>query len=217
MTFHEKGFRSLGAMGVPANDSSAGSARQLHSYVTNDDRAAVETSNYFDALLDPRRVKIGDLLLVSYDVDGTPGFRSYVVNIVSSHVVPVPEQGDDAGASARAVVPTSDGLTTGLIYDTDKMVVATSAGANNILCLPPATAKTRGREIAIWVVPSTNCELQTHRGSSDTINNVNCGGGAVEALLTHTQFYIARQHLDNGWLLQAFTALGAVATAIVPD
>lgn len=121
------------------------------------------------------------------------------------------------GAAPRAVVPTTDGLTTGLILDTDSFVEATSAGANNILCLPKATAAARGRRVLIWVVPSTNCELQTFRGSSDTINNVNCGGGAVEALLTHTQFYVATQHLATGWLLQAFTALGAVATPIIPD
>lgn len=121
------------------------------------------------------------------------------------------------GQTPRAVVPTSDGLTTGLILDTDVVVEATSAGANNILCLPRATAAKRGRQIKIWVKPSTNCELQSARGSGDTINNVDCSGGAVEALLTHSQWYIATQHLATGWLLQAFTALGAVATAIVPD
>jgi hypothetical protein len=218
MTFHDKGFRSIATpMGQPATDSSPGETRQIHTFVTNDDRAAVETSGYFNVLwTGARRVKKGDLLDVVYDIDSTPGHRRYVINIVSNVVVLLPAA-DDLGALPRAVVPTSDGLTTGLILDTDSFVEATSAGANNILCLPKAQPETRGREIMIWVVPSTNCELQTFRGSSDTINNVNCGGGAVEALLTHTQLYIARQHLATGWLLQAFTALGAVATAIVPD
>lgn len=87
MTFHEKGFRSIGVMGQPATDSAAGETRQIHTFVTNDDKAAVETANYFDALLDPRRIKKGDLILVSGDVDGTEWFRIYVLDIVASHVV----------------------------------------------------------------------------------------------------------------------------------
>lgn len=217
MAFHEKGFRSLGVMGIPATDSAAGSVRQLHSYVTNDDRAALETAEYFDDLLDPRRVKDGDVLLVSHDVDGSPGGRYYLITISGGHVVLSPFLVEYAGGTPRAVVPTSDGLTTGLILDGDTFVEATSANAAHILQLPPATAATRGREILIWVKPSTNCELQTASGSGDTINNVDCSGGAVEALLTHSQLYICRQHLATGWLLQAITALGAVATAIVPD
>lgn len=218
MTFHEKGFRSMATpMGVPSDLAAAGETRQLHTYVTDDDRAAIETSNYFDVLWTAqRRVKKGDLLDVVYDIDGTPGHRRYVITIVSSHVVLTPA-GDDLGGVPRAVVPTSDGLTTGLILDTDSFVEATSGGANNWLTLPLASEATRGREIWIWVVPSTNCELRTPATANQTINNVACGSSANEALLTHSQLYICRQHLATGWLLQAYTALGAVATAIVPD
>ena len=125
--------------------------------------------------------------------------------------------GSSVPAVPRAVVPTSDGLTTGLLYFTDRFVEATSANAAHWLTLPLATAATRGKELWIWVVPSTNCELRTPASADQTINNVACGSSANEALLTHTQLYICRQHLATGWLLQAFTALGAVATAIVPD
>lgn len=116
----------------------------------------------------------------------------------------------------RAVVPTTDGLTTGLIAADDVFVEATSGGANNILTLPEATEATRGQQIKIWVVPSTNCELRTPAASTQTINGVD-SSGAQEALLTHTQLYVCTQHLATGWLLEAKTALGAVATAIVPD
>lgn len=88
MAFHEKGFRSLATpMGQPADNSAAGETRQIHTFVTNDDKAAVETSNYFDALLTPKRVKAGDLMVISYDVDGTPGGRWYVLSISGGHVV----------------------------------------------------------------------------------------------------------------------------------
>jgi hypothetical protein len=216
MAFHEKGFRSNATpLGQPADNSSPGEARQLHTFVTNDDRAAIETSGYFNVLwTGARRVKSGDILDVVYDIDSSPGHRRYVVTIVASAVVLVPA-GDDLGSVPREVVPTADGLTTGLILDTDSFVEATSAGANNFLTLPLASNATRGREIWIWVVPSTNCELRTPASSNNTINNVD--SDTSEALLTHSQLYIARQHLATGWLLQAFTALGAVATAIVPD
>lgn len=217
MTFHASGFRSLGIMGLPSATAEPGNVRQLHSYITNDDRAAIETTGYFNALATPKgKVRTGDQFLVTFDVDGTPDCRHYVLTVVPGTSVALKPMGDDKGAAPRAVVPTADGLTTGLILDTDEFVEATSAGANNILTLPAASAATRGREILIWVVASTNCELRTPAGGTDTINNVACGAGN-EALLTHSQLYIARQHLATGWLLQAFTALGAVATAIVPD
>ena len=217
MTFHANGFRSQATpLGIPSATSEPGNVRQWHTYVTNDDKSAIETSGYFDALLTPsKKVRAGDLLEVSYDVDGTPGRAAYTLDIVNSSVV-LRAGGDDKGSGVRAITATADGLTTGLIRDTDDFVEVTSANANHIVTLPEATEATRGREIWIWVLPSTNCELRTPDASGQTINNVD-SDGTQEALLTHSQLYICRQHLATGWLLQAFTALGAVATAIVPD
>ncbi len=216
MTFHSSGFKSIAFMGTPSNTPSPGSRPQWHTYVTNDTKAQIEAAEYFDALLTPaKKIKAGDFFDVLFDLDGTPGRATYQVSIVSSHVVLVPS-GEDRGGVPRSITATTDGLTTGLILGTDDFVEVTSADANHIVTLPTATAATRGREIWIWVLPSTNCELRTPAASGQTINNVDSDGSA-EALLTHTQLYICRQHLATGWLLQAITALGAVATAIVPD
>lgn len=216
MTFNIKGFQTLHAMGSPSG--TAGSRNALHSYVTNDLPSVVETADYFLSIY--KNLKVGDLILTVLDIDATspqrPVNRNYVVTASSSTTVTIDREDADSGEATRAVVPTAAGLTTGLIYDTDSFVVATSANANHILKLPACSEATRGREFLIWVVPSTNCELQT-TGTGDTINDVDCSGGAVEALLTHTQFYRVTQHLATGYLLQAFTALGAVATPIVPD
>lgn len=183
---------------------------------TAEDRAAVETAGYFNGLAEIS--KIGETIMASLDLDGTPQLQFYMINGNDGTNVTVARADDDtAGGGVRAVIPTANGLTTGLILPTDSFVEATSAGANNILTLPAASAQTRGREVWIWVKPSTNCELQTAGASGNTINNVDCSGGAVEALLTHSQLYVCRQNLATGWLLQAFTGLGAVATAIVPD
>lgn len=204
--------------GAGISYGSGASIKQLQDweYASNDDVATVETASFFDDIAD--EAKVGEIIKARLDLDGTPVLRHYIISAITSGVVTVTRASDElASLGARAVVPTANGLTTGLILPSDRMVVATSGGANNILSLPACSAATRGREIWIWVVPSTNCELQTAAGSGDTINNVDCSGGAVEALLTHTQLYLCRQHLATGWLLQAMTALGAVATAIVPD
>lgn len=181
---------------------------------SDDDVATIETPAYFNGLA--ATLQVGEVIYGRVDLNGTPLLRNWLVSANDGTSVTVVRESDAAGGGTRAVVPTADGLTTGLIYANDRFVQATSADANNILTLPTASAATRGREILIWVVPSTNCELRTPAGSGQTINGVD-GDGTQEALLTHSQLYIARQHLATGWLLQAFTALGAVATAIIPD
>ncbi|MCI5075647.1 hypothetical protein [Oricola sp.] len=185
-------------------------------YATSDDVATVETAGHFNDMADV--MQVGEIIDARLDLDGTPVFMQYMCSANDGTNVAIIRTADleTAGGGARAVVPTADGLTTGLILPGDRLVEATSADANHILTLPLATAATRDREIHIWVAPSTNCELRTPADSDQTINNVN-SDGTNEALLTHTQLYICRQHLATGWLLQAFTALGAVATAIVPD
>ncbi len=181
---------------------------------TPEDANAVETAGYFNILADVARV--GEMIFASIDLDDTPISRTYMIaSNDGTNVAVVAADGEIYGGGARAVVPTSDGLGTGLILPTDRMVVATSADASYFLTLPLASAVGRRKEIWIWVAPSTNCELRTPATSNQTINNVD--SDSAEALLTHSQLYICRQHLATGWLLQAFTALGAVATAIVPD
>jgi hypothetical protein len=196
---------------------SGASIKQLCDWdlATDDDVAAIETAGFFDALA--AEMNVGELIDCRLDLNGSPLHRRYMVSAISSGAVTVVRSDDQtATLGARAVVPTAGGLTTGLILPTDRMVEATSANADHILTLPAATAATRGREIWIWVVGSTNCELRTPDASGHTINGVD-SDGTQEALLAHSHLYVCRQHLATGWLLQKFTALGAVATAVVPD
>lgn len=102
MTFHFGGWRTIGPMGIPSATAVPGETRCLHTFVSNDDRAAIETANYFDSLLTYTQVKKGDLLLVSYDVDGSEGQKMYVLDVVSSHVV---LNGSNAPGSGLVVVP----------------------------------------------------------------------------------------------------------------
>lgn len=82
MAFNAYGFKTITHTG--SVDGSAGSNRALHAYVTNDDQAGVETANYFDAVI--KRLKVGDVIMVSWDMDGTPGGAFYAVSSVTTHV-----------------------------------------------------------------------------------------------------------------------------------
>lgn len=150
MTFHAMGFRTLGVMGLPSATASPGSARQFHTFVTNDDKAAIETANYFDALLTPAgKVIKGDILVASFDADGTEGVKMYVIDIVSSHVV-ISGIGTAAGLAALG------GTLTGTLAGS---LVAIAAPTDT-----PASADALRDDIAANMVPALNLafkEIQT--------------------------------------------------------
>ena len=75
MAFAVIGFKTLTHIG--ALEAGVGSLLSAHSYVTNDAAAAVETSGYFDTIAS--RIKTGDQLTVSLDLDGTPALKQYVM------------------------------------------------------------------------------------------------------------------------------------------
>lgn len=82
MAFNDYGWRTITHLGSP--DGSAGSNRALHSYVTNDDAAAIETANYFNAKA--AQCKTGDVLLAGFDLDGTEGCRMYMLTVAAGVV-----------------------------------------------------------------------------------------------------------------------------------
>lgn len=81
MALYKDGFRTLGHIGS-VDVSVAGSNRNLHVYITNDDAAALETSDYFLGIYN--RLKVGDVLIASIDLDGSRNVRMYVFDTVSS-------------------------------------------------------------------------------------------------------------------------------------
>lgn len=80
MAFNKLGFVTVHQMGTIAG--AAGETRNLHTYLTNDDTAAVETASYFDFMA--YRVKVGDIIMCSLDNDGAPMLRNYIVTAVSA-------------------------------------------------------------------------------------------------------------------------------------
>lgn len=77
-----KPISHIGAIGT-----GPGSVRQLCSYITNDDAATVEATGYFNSLA--KQLSVGDQILCSLDLDGTPQFKAYMVSAISAGVVTV--------------------------------------------------------------------------------------------------------------------------------
>lgn len=85
MAFDIKGYARIDA--CVAVGTGAGSVRSLIRYATNDDAATVEAANYFNALV--AQVAIGDVIIASLDLDGTPLAKMYVVTAVSATAVTI--------------------------------------------------------------------------------------------------------------------------------
>lgn len=92
MAFDKKGLTMV-ATGA-AVGSAPGNVRNLYFYVTNDADTVVETNGYFDSLstLTPMAVDllVGDVIIASLDVDGTPEVKMYVVSVGGADVTVVP-------------------------------------------------------------------------------------------------------------------------------
>lgn len=86
MAFQKSGFLTLSHIGT-TDAGLAGSNRNFHAYVTNDDAAAVETGNYFLEIYD--RLKVGDQIHCTLDLDGTVAGKSYVVSAASAATVSI--------------------------------------------------------------------------------------------------------------------------------
>ena len=123
----------------------------------------------------------------------------------------------DLGVQDRstAVTATADGLTTGLIPSDAGFVAVTATDANHIVTLPDGAAAGVGMRVTGYV-GANGCEMRTPASSTATINNVNADG-TNEAAIPATTMFEARLVAANTWILRAWTELGAVITAIVPD
>lgn len=88
MAFYANGFKTISHTGTP--DGTTASMRSLHAYVSNDDKAAVIGSNYFLSIYS--RLKVGDIILASLDIDGSPVLWIFMVTASSSTSVTIAAQ-----------------------------------------------------------------------------------------------------------------------------
>ena len=100
---------------------------------------------------------------------------------------------------------------------TQVSVLAVTNDANDWITLPSLVSVPEGRRITILCNAGGNFELRTPAASAEEINSEDCDG-TKEYLCTDTQIvYVTKISNTIGWEANAFTAIGAVATAVVPD
>lgn len=89
-------------------------------------------------------------------------------------------------------------------------------GVNDFVVLPALSSVPAGHTVTI-IAGAANCEVRTPASSAEEINSENCDG-TKEYLLTATQIHRFTKIDDTiGWMGQGYTAIGAAATAVVPD
>lgn len=180
----------------------------VHAYLVTDEApAAVEASGYFNSAA--ARLPKGSKVTAIMSFSGTPIMKEYVVLSNDGTTVVVSGETDEESlaATARAVVPTSGGLTTGLLVASDDYVDVTSANADHIITLPAIASVPLGKEI--WGKNGgTACEMRTPASSTTKIN-----GGQADSneavIAANVSFQVKKTATDN-WALLTFTG-GAVA------
>lgn len=121
-------------------------------------------------------------------------------------LTPVVLTPDDSASSINSIPPSVRVVRLG----------ANVNGVNDFTVLPALASVPSGHQITI-IAGAANSELRTPAGSAEEINSEDCDG-TKEALLTATNIYTVTK-IDNtiGWMMEGRTAIGAYATAVVPD
>ena len=96
-------------------------------------------------------------------------------------------------------------------------VTGVATNADDFIVLPSLASCPDGHQITILCSAGSNFELRTPSGSAEEINSEDCDG-TKEYLCTDTQIlYVTKINNTIGWMGNGYTAIGAVATAVVPD
>jgi hypothetical protein len=93
------------------------------------------------------------------------------------------------------------------------IIAAITTNANDWLVLPTIASVGVGWKIKGWSAVAH--EMRTPASSNATINNVDADG-TNEAAIPATSYWEVESVISTGWLLRAWTNLGAPITAIVP-
>lgn len=96
-------------------------------------------------------------------------------------------------------------------------VTGVTNDANDWIVLPPLNSCPDGHEITILCSAGSNFELRTPTSSNEEINSEDCDG-TKEYLCTDTEVLkVVKINNTIGWMAHAYSAIGAVVTAVVPD
>lgn len=147
MSLEKSGFRTIAHIGT-VDASLAGSVRNIHAYITNDDAAGVETTDYFLTLYD--RLKIGDVIFCSLDLDGTPTVRLYVVTASSASSVTIARETSIVTGDQTAVPAlTENSGAIGGTNDGDLPDLSSPDAATNAAAIREVAAKLNALQAAL--------------------------------------------------------------------
>lgn len=96
-------------------------------------------------------------------------------------------------------------------------VTGVTNDANDFIVLPSLASCPNGHTITVLGNAGANFEVRTPASSNEEINSEDCDG-TKEYLFTNTQIHTFTK-INNtiGWMGEGRTAIGAYATAVVPD
>lgn len=173
---------------------------------TDDDIATIEASGYFNDLASV--LQVGEVIYGRIDLNGVPRAKNWIVATNSGTAVTIRavDDDDEATGGGRAVVPTADGLTTGLILASDDTVISTSANSAHILTLPAIATVGLGKAVKIFN-GSTACKLATPASSNTKINNADSDGTATTTIPA-SSYTLATKILADNWMVECFVAAG---------
>lgn len=113
----------------------------------------------------------------------------------------------------------ADGVGVNMILPSSQRVVVGAAvnGVNDWITLPSLADCPNGHRITILCSAGGAFEMRTPAGSAEEINSEDCDG-TKEYLCTDTQIIeVIKINNTIGWMAHAYSAIGAVVTAVVPD
>ena len=122
-------------------------------------------------------------------------------------------------APAQSINPAADSGVGSVVLKSSSSVVvgAVVNDANDWIVLPSLADVANGHEITILCSAGGNFEMRTPAASAEEINSEDCDG-TKEYLCTDTEVLkVVKISTTIGWMAHAYSAIGAVVTAVVPD
>lgn len=159
MTYNAFGFRTLDWLASVAGV--AGTNKALHAYVSNNDLAAILASNYFlpvNTEVGQARLKVGDRIMASLDLDSAPTLIDLIVTVSSmSGVTVAVKSGGITGG--QTTIADLGGTITGTVNSTLADIAATAAAVAGG-STPSATQVDTGIALAVsTIVTGVNTNL----------------------------------------------------------
>lgn len=95
--------------------------------------------------------------------------------------------------------------------------IGVTGAATDFIVLPALANVPNGHTITILCNASSAFELRTPASSSEEINSENCDGTKEYACTDTEVVKVIKVNATIGWMAHAFSQIGAVVAAVVPD